>query len=306
MPALSGAQPPDNVDKLRERMFKDVNALRAVKKVAPLKRSTKLDAAVQTYSEKLAKQDKLEDNQDGKGPVERLRAEDYTAGICVEMGTLGVSKDKKLPTEANAAAAIKNLEKSAAENGLLISDKFTEIGIAVARGKNGKWYYWIVLAAPAEVEHVVETAGAANLEALRERVLKDINALRAVKKLAPFQRNSKLDDAALKHAENMARQRKFSDDPKKPDVLDGKNTLDRMRAENYEPVTRAEVYGQASELEKNRQSEKEATAVVQAWGKTATVTDVLLGEQFTEIGIGLARSKEGLWYYSLMLGKPAP
>jgi uncharacterized protein YkwD len=69
---------------------------------------------------------------------------------------------------------------------------------------------------------------------LRKALFQGVNELRAEGKASlPLARNAKLDAAAQKHAENMARQDKYGDDSKTGHVLDGKGRVERMKAEGH-------------------------------------------------------------------------
>ena len=66
-----------------------------------------------------------------------------------------------------------------------------------------------------------------SVDKVRESILKAVNELRADGKVAPLKPNAKLEAAAQKHAENMAKQQKLDHE------LDGKTPKDRVLAEGY-------------------------------------------------------------------------
>jgi uncharacterized protein YkwD len=145
---LAVGQAPDSLQKYREEIVKGINELRAAKKVAPLVRNVKLEAAAQKHAANMAKQDKYGDDGknghilDGRGPVERVAAEDYDYADLAETVTASVGK------QASAAIAVKKWKSSAPHYKGLTTDTFTETGAGAAQGKSGKWYYCQVLAKP--------------------------------------------------------------------------------------------------------------------------------------------------------------
>src|SRR5437764_557289 len=72
---------------------------------------------------------------------------------------------------------------------------------------------------------------------LRESMFDALNTYRSKAKVEALTRSARLDAAAQKHAENMARQEKLAHE------LDGKRVSDRLRAEEYVFMTVAENCG---------------------------------------------------------------
>jgi uncharacterized protein YkwD len=126
---------------------------------------------------------------------------------------------------------------------------------------------------------------------VEEQNLLDLtNKARAKEKLPALKVNAKLLEAARGHAANMARNDKMTY------VLDGKNSFDRLQGVKYSYDFAAEnicVY-----------SNKEVDKVLGTWMTTKLTRDQILNAKYTEAGIGAERSKEGKFYYSLVMAAP--
>lgn len=137
-------------------------------------------------------------------------------------------------------------------------------------------------------------AGAADapVELTREErsVVELTNKERAKMKLPPLAVNARLVKAARGHAANMARQEKMEH------VLDGRTP--RQRAE-------AAGYGVARVTENLAAGEEWTTeAVMEDWMKSKDHRPNLLDPKVTEIGVGLAKSAKGEWYYAQLFARP--
>jgi uncharacterized protein YkwD len=132
----------------------------------------------------------------------------------------------------------------------------------------------------------------------RDLVFKGVNEMRAKKDLAPLKRNTKLDAAAQKHAENMAQQDKFGDDDKNGAIMDGKGLLERLQAEEF-PIKNVTEHLGIIPLTNQGGKVKGELAVglmVKRWQQTAALYNNIVSEKYTETGIGVAQSKSGKWY----------
>jgi uncharacterized protein YkwD len=123
------------------------------------------------------------------------------------------------------------------------------------------------------------------------RLLDLTNQERKKKELAPLRPNPKLIKLARDHSANMARQGKMKHD------LDGKTPFDRMRDAGYHFVKGGENI--AACAAKISQPE-----VLQAWMESKIHRENILQPEYTEIGIGLARDKDGQIYYTQLFAKP--
>jgi uncharacterized protein YkwD len=134
---------------------------------------------------------------------------------------------------------------------------------------------------------------------------KALNDLRAEGKVAPLKRNAKLDWAAQKHAENMARQDKFADDLKNAHVLDGKGPVERLADENYAFSAFGENIAFTGPGAGGKT--KGDTAVASAlkfWQGSDIHYKNIMNTGFSESGVGLAQSKAGKWYVCAVFASP--
>jgi uncharacterized protein YkwD len=141
---------------------------------------------------------------------------------------------------------------------------------------------------------------AQSLDDLRTDLFRRINDIRAKDKVAALVRNAKLDAAAQKHAENMAKQDTFGDDGKNGHILDGKTPKQRVDAEDYQSLRGGEnvamIYGVDS-------GPKAIEMAVQLWVNSPGHYKNIMDQSFDETGIGLAHAKSGKWYYCQTFGK---
>jgi len=123
-----------------------------------------------------------------------------------------------------------------------------------------------------------------------EKIIELVNKARAEEKLPPLKANKRLMEAAQKHSANMARQEKMEH------TLDDKTPADRIKAESYLYAKCGEniAAGEAWKIE----------AVHDAWMKSEGHRANILDKDYTEIGVGLAKSAKGEMYYTQVFGKP--
>jgi uncharacterized protein YkwD len=106
--------------------------------------------------------------------------------------------------------------------------------------------------------------------------------------------NKQLTAAAQKHAENLARQNKWGDDGKNGHVLDSRTPFDRSTAEGYEAFV-------AENLTKFPRGGSPAGAL-QSLDGSPPHRSIMLDPRFTELGVGMARSKTGVVIYCQVFG----
>lgn len=111
---------------------------------------------------------------------------------------------------------------------------------------------------------------------------------KADKGLEPLKMNPKLMEAARKHAANMAAQEKLEH------VLDEKSPADRAEAAGYEWTTIGENIAQGPETPKK---------VVAGWMDSPPHRGNILNDEYTEIGVAVAKSKSGELYWVQVFGK---
>jgi uncharacterized protein YkwD len=118
-----------------------------------------------------------------------------------------------------------------------------------------------------------------------EKAVLDLtNAARAEKKLPPLKWDDTLTRVARAHSMNMARQGKLDHD------LDGETFQDRIKASGVKSFAGGENIAAGGRLSPR--------AVVQLWMKSEGHRDNILSDKYDAIGIGLARSKTGVVYYT--------
>jgi uncharacterized protein YkwD len=132
---------------------------------------------------------------------------------------------------------------------------------------------------------------------LRESMFDTINTYRTKAKVEPLVRNAKLDAAAQKHAENMAKQEKLAHE------LDGKRVLDRVQAEEYAFLALAENCGESTLQGKSTPAQVIAKAMRDIKDSPGHYANIISG-QFSEIGVGVARGKSGRWYICQVFAAP--
>jgi hypothetical protein len=132
-------------------------------------------------------------------------------------------------------------------------------------------------------------------ETPREVVLRLANEFRKSQKVSPLTVNEVLADTAQKHAENMARQDKYGDDGKNGHILDGKGMRDRIKESGY----KGRIFGENVGMSPGRGAAKNIMA---AWKKSSGHRKNLLNPNYTETGVGAARSKSGAWYFCHLFG----
>jgi uncharacterized protein YkwD len=124
-----------------------------------------------------------------------------------------------------------------------------------------------------------------------EQAILDLtNAAREKAKLPPLKPNAVLSEVARKHSANMAKQETMAHE------LDKKTPADRLKAAGYSYSRMAEnvamTLGDSNE------------GVFKSWMESEHHRDNILGNKFTEIGIGLATSDSGKVYYTQVFGTP--
>lgn len=129
-----------------------------------------------------------------------------------------------------------------------------------------------------------------DLESIRDRLLALHNEARVEKKLRTLQVSRKLQEAAQKHAEDMAERAKMTHKGK-----NGSTLADRIKAEGYRYRRVGEniAHGRFS-----------SQGVVAGWLDSPPHKKNILGS-FSQIGVGCAKSKDGALYWCVTFGLPA-
>lgn len=123
-----------------------------------------------------------------------------------------------------------------------------------------------------------------------EQSLVDLtNRERRLKNLVPLKVQPQLMKAAREHAVNMARQQKLDHQ------LDGKDLADRLKALEY-------AFSEAGENIAHKPGS--ARLVLKKWMESEDHRNNILSEEFTEIGVGLAKSEKGEFYWVQVIATP--
>jgi putative heme-binding domain-containing protein len=122
-----------------------------------------------------------------------------------------------------------------------------------------------------------------------KKMLELLNRSRAEKKLAALKPNPILFKIARAHSENMARQNKMAHE------LDGKKVKDRALGAGYDYRLIGENVAWAEE-------DAEVPEVHDRWMKSKSHRDNILKGPYREVGLGVARSKKGNYYYTQVFG----
>ena len=117
------------------------------------------------------------------------------------------------------------------------------------------------------------------------------NQERKKKELPPLRSSPRLAELARAHSANMAKQRKMEH------TLDGKTPFDRMRDVDYKYLKAAEniAAGDAG---------APLSGIMEAWMESTRHRENILGAEFTDIGLGTARDKDGKIYITQVFAKP--
>ena len=134
-------------------------------------------------------------------------------------------------------------------------------------------------------------AGDMGLTPQEKKILELTNLERKKKDLPPLKTNALLFKVAQAHSENMARQGKMEH------KLDGLTPLQRLRAAGY-------PYNKAFENIGSGDADVPLEDLVKAWMDSKGHRENILTNVCTEIGLGVARDKNGQVYYTQLFGHP--
>jgi len=123
------------------------------------------------------------------------------------------------------------------------------------------------------------------------KVFEMTNDERKKEKVAVLVLNPALSKVARAHSENMAKQMKFEH------KLDDKSPFDRLRDAGYK-------YAFAGENIAFGEENPSLAMIMKSWMESKGHRANILQEEYTEIGVGIARDKEGQTYYTQVFGRP--
>jgi uncharacterized protein YkwD len=116
--------------------------------------------------------------------------------------------------------------------------------------------------------------------------------------LAPLEVNALLQQVAQAHADNMARQDRFGDTDANGHILDGHDVLYRVGAVGYIASLLGENVAVGSGFANPAQE------LIDAWWNSPDHRAIILISDFTQIGVGVARSASGRTYGVQVFARP--
>ena len=131
----------------------------------------------------------------------------------------------------------------------------------------------------------------AKMTDVEAKLLELTNLERKRKELPPLRANPRLLLLARAHSANMAKQSKMEH------TLDGKTPFDRMRDAGYQFVKGGENIA-ACDARVN------LAEVMKVWMESKAHRDNILLPEYTEIGVGTARDKDGQIYFTQLFARP--
>jgi uncharacterized protein YkwD len=276
------------LSKSEETILRLTNELRAKEKLPPLAHNALLREAAQKHSENMAKQGKLDHVLDDKNPADRVDATGYKKTFVGE----NIASGQRL----TPAKAFDLWVDSPPHKKNILGDKFDEIGIGIATDDKGGIYYTQVFGSTkkhpgaSSSKKPTEREDEAAFEKARADILKKTNEARAKKDLPALELNAVLTRVANGHSANMAKQEKVAH------VLDDKRPGQRIADAGYKYAESAENVATSEDIQ--------VKEIFDAWMESKSHRENILGETFTEIGIGIARGTNGDIYYTQVFAKP--
>ena len=129
------------------------------------------------------------------------------------------------------------------------------------------------------------------MTAEESKLLDLTNQERKKKELPVLRPSPRLFQLARAHSANMAKQEKMDH------TLDGKNPFDRMKDAGY-------AFAKAAENIAACKPSITMPQIVEAWMESKQHKENILGPEFTEVGLGLAKDKDGQIYYTQLFARP--
>jgi uncharacterized protein YkwD len=129
------------------------------------------------------------------------------------------------------------------------------------------------------------------ISAQEQKLLDLTNLERKKKDLPPLKPSPLLLKVARAHSANMAKQGKMAH------ILDGKKPNERVLEAGYD-------YNYTGENIAEFDRDYSLKELMKDWMDSQHHRENILNKKFTEIGVGIARGKKGLVYYTQVFGKP--
>jgi uncharacterized protein YkwD len=274
MAARAGAE------ELTAEVLRRVNAERAAAGLKPLARAPELDLAALRHTEDMARGNFLgHTGSDGSDPVARLRAAGYVPLAWGENVAAGFT---------SAESVVAAWMKSPGHRANILGNRFTEIGIAVLYRpgtRYGTFWAQVFGARVADPAAAASSGQAANPAVIpaehTERLLGLINEQRRAAGLAPLSRPRELDEAARRHATDMAARGFFGHFGS-----DGTTAGERVRAAGYDWRTCSENIAAGFPTPE---------AVLSSWLASPDHRANLLAPEIRDVGLARVADERSPW-----------
>ncbi len=252
--------------------LKLVNDARAKNRLPALQENTRLTAAAQSIAEAIDKTGNLKLATQEGYVVKTLRATGYypknDEQRCERITFRGIQLVGRNPAAGTEMVA--DWLSIAQYREQLLAGAYTEVGV----GKKASVWLFLLQQKTAAPKAGADGASQASLQA---EILTLVNKERATAGLAPLVRNTFVDLAAQRYAEEM-QQKGFYDHV----TPDGRDALDRLIAAGV-PVTRARHGAVGENIAKGQQS---AAEVMEGWMNSEGHRRNILSPDYDQIGIG--------------------
>ena len=269
---LAGLAPPDSSS--NQELLEAHNHVRAEAKLPPLRLNPKLNAAALAHAEDMAKREMMtHEGADGSTPAQRVERKGYDFRATAENVARGQMTVKSVMKSWMDSPPHK-------EN---ILGKSEEVGFGKVEGDNGQFYWCADFGTPWPTPSIAEARSG-----LIDRLNRERTAA-GKKSLTP---NKILNDVATHQAEGLASAASLQAPKAKDDAPDVGKTL-QDAGYRFRSLAQLSAAGLALPEE-----------LYEALAKEKANRETLLGE-FSEIGVGYARSSKSVPYWSLILGSPA-
>jgi uncharacterized protein YkwD len=257
---------PSNVDPIVEQLVEGHNKERAKAGLPPLKLDAKLEEAAKAHAKDMAEHEKMtHDGSDGSTSRQRIVGTGYHA--------LGTGENVAVGYKGVADVILSWMESPPHKKNIL--GDFSEIGVAMVVGKDGKPYWCTDFGTPFPK---FDPATAST------DLVKRINDERAAAKLPELTVDNRLAKGAQDQATSLAKKKSQGGETTGFDGIDQKF---------YKELAMSTANGHPN-----------ADAMVKALMANPQAKSQVLGK-FTKIGTGFAADEDGIPYWCLVLAIPA-
>jgi uncharacterized protein YkwD len=167
-----------------------------------------------------------------------------------------------------------------------------DVGFSVLRGVDGLTYYSLLLAEPLQLTAPLAesaVAGGTSQEAQQEAIVQLLNVARTERGLQPLTVNPYLTATSYNHSLDQARRDRMGHDGS-----DGSEPFERAARQGYTNF----IIGENVLVRNNLH----APGAFDQWWNSPPHLSAMMHPDFREIGIAYARSAQGNYYYTMMLG----